>query len=92
MISNKNQWKGKVSTIVMSALVAGLVVFATGYAATTISTNISTGGTLSVTGNATLSGSLIFGNSWTIASSTATTTQITVSDSSGNPVLILDEN
>ncbi len=49
-----NPWKGKVSTATLSLLAAGLIVVATGYAATTISTNILTGGTLDVTGQTTL--------------------------------------
>ncbi len=93
----KDILKNKYVTTVLLAVIFVLVASTTVYAATTIGTNIQTGGTLSVTSTSTFSATttvsgIVFGNGWSLASTTATTTEITVSDSAGNPVLIFDAN
>jgi len=48
-------------SVTLSVVVSALSVAAIGYAATTISTNMNTGGTLTVTGDSTLSGNITAG-------------------------------
>lgn len=90
-------------TVVVSVLAAGFVVFATGYASTTINSNIQTGGTLTVSGTTSLSGdlslaassSLQFANGWKMNQTTATSstsTEVTIFNPSSQSVLIFDEN
>jgi len=96
------KWKEKISITTVSVVAGLFIAFGASYAATTISTNIQTDGTLSVTGTSTFTGAstfsatttisgLVFGNGWSLASTTATTSEITVYDSGANPVLIFDE-
>ena len=60
-------------TIALTVVVSSLVVVGVIYATTTIGTNITTGGTLSVTSNATTSANLVVGTtSWAAPTSTLT--------------------
>lgn len=91
------KWRQRLS-IAMTTVIFGIfVTFTASYASTTISNNIQTGGTLSVTGTTTLAATttvsgLVFGNGWSFASTTATTSEITLYDSLGNVVAVFDEN
>jgi|GEM_PF-4558482 len=89
--------EGTSRSLIVSVLLSVLLVFGTVQAATVIGNNIQTDGTLSVTSTSTFSATttvsgLAFGNGWSLASTTATTSEITVYDSSKSPVLVFDEN
>jgi hypothetical protein len=76
--------------VAIACVVGSLFAFAvTAYASTTIGTDIETGGNFTL---ASSTSALIFGNNWSIDQTSATTSQITVEDSGGNPVLIFDQN
>ncbi len=78
-----HQKLGGVSTIIKSVIAASLVLVATGYAATTISTNILTGGTLGVTGQTTLTTASSTGLTATaLYATTATLTSASVTNAS----------
>ncbi|MEK9184843.1 MAG: hypothetical protein AAB866_01605 [Patescibacteria group bacterium] len=77
----------KFSTAVLSVVVGVLVVTASLSAATTISTNITTAGTLSVTQGATLSSTLDVTGNTTLASTTATTFKVGQLGTSNTQVL-----
>ena len=67
----------------------GFYVLSKGYAATTIDNNVQSGGNFLLTSS---TSSVIFANGWKIAQSSATTTQLQVTDSASNQVIIFDEN
>lgn len=68
---------------------AGLYTITNSKAATIINDNIQSGGNLSLLGTAS---SILFGNSWKFSQTAAPGSQITVTDSANNTVLIFDEN
>lgn len=81
--------KSRVQTIALSVLLSGLVIFATGSAASIISTNVQTDGNVSLTS---ATSSIMFANGWTMSQTAATTTEITLSNASGTAVVIFDDN
>ena len=70
-------------------IVTGFYALTQIQAATTIDTNVQTAGNLSLTNSAS---SIIFANGWKFSQSTATTTQVNVTDTGNNSVIIFDEN
>lgn len=84
-------------SVIVSSVLSVLFVVTIVQAATTIGSNIQTDGTLAVTGTSTFSATTTvsgigFANGWSLASTTATTSEITVYDSGHNSVLVFDEN
>lgn len=70
-------------------LLVSVIVIARGYTATTIGTNVQSDGNFFLSGASSI---VQFANGWRISQTQATTTQITVTDSGSNTVLIFDEN
>jgi hypothetical protein len=75
LLKNHRFWAGLLSVFVSVFLVAVFV-----YAATTIGSNISTGGTLSVTGASTLTGNVSMGGTLSVSGATSLSTASTTGD------------
>lgn len=70
-------------------VLVGFFVLARVHAATSIGTDVQSDGNYVLSSSAS---SIVFANGWRFAQTTATTTQVTVTDSVGNTALIFDEN
>lgn len=70
-------------------IIISIVVLVKGYSATTISTNVQSDGSFVLSSS---TSAVEFANNWKFTQTTATTTQISVTDSGGETVLIFDEN
>ena len=77
----------KIFSIALSVFVSFVFVFAVTYAATTISTNINTGGTLTVSDTSTLTGAVTMGTDLTVTSGTRVG-----SDASGGHITALADD